>query len=102
MVNVSLRHKKGYEEELNVLLAEIGALDRKLLRNFLVDLLTPAEYRELALRWQIVKLLHQGISQRRIARNLGVSVATVSRGARALLNPKGGFNHTFLLLDKSN
>ncbi|TSD02787.1 MAG: TrpR family transcriptional regulator, trp operon repressor, partial [Parcubacteria group bacterium Greene0714_36] len=88
MITDSPRQKKSYEQELNALLAKIGAFDRKLLRDFLLDLLTPAEYKELALRWQIVKMLHQGISQRRIAKNLGVGIATVSRGSRELLDPK--------------
>ncbi len=100
MTVVSLYKKERYEQELNALLAEISASDKKLFRDFLIDLLTPAEYKELALRWQIVKLLHRGISQRAIAQKLGVGIATVSRGSRELLDPKGGFNRAFSLLDK--
>lgn len=89
-----------YTEELLALLVEIAASDKKLLRDFLIDLLTPTEYKELVLRWQIVKLLHRGIPQRAIAQKLGVGIATVSRGSRALLDLKGGFNKVFFLLDK--
>ena len=95
-----MKQKKEVSEIIHVIAMIAG--DERLLREFLIDLLTPAECRDIALRWQIVKMLHQGIQQREIAKNLGVSVATVSRGARALLNPKGGFNHIFSLLDKSN
>ena len=97
---VVISRESKYAQELLTLLAEIGASDKKLLRDFLIDLLTPAEYKELALRWQIVKLLYRGISQRAIAQKLGVGIATVSRGSRELLDPKGGFNQVFLLRSK--
>lgn len=84
--------EEKYVQELISILAKIGASDKKLFGEFLIDLLTPAEYRELSFRWQIVKMLHRGMPQRQIAEELGVSVATVSRGARAMLNPKGGFS----------
>jgi Trp operon repressor len=45
----------------------------------------------LAVRWQIVRQLQKHVPQRKIAKNLRVSVATVSRGSRELLNKKGGF-----------
>ena len=47
-------------------------------------LLTPAELAEISNRLQIIKLLEAGESQRCIAEKLGVGIATVSRGARAL------------------
>lgn len=50
----------------------------------LQQLLTPTEYEEVVTRLQIIKLLEQGVPQRKIAETLGVGIATVSRGARAL------------------
>jgi len=50
----------------------------------LASLLTPAEYTEIAKRLQIFKMLRAGVAQRKIAETLGVGIATVSRGARAL------------------
>lgn len=50
----------------------------------LESLLTPAEYSEISKRLQIFKLLRAGVPQRKIAESLGVGIATVSRGARAL------------------
>ena len=97
---VTAREEK-YTKELISLLAEIGASDKKLLQEFLIDLLTPAEYKEIALRWQIVKLLHQGIAHRAIAKQLGVGIATVSRGSRELLDPKGGFNRVLTMKKES-
>lgn len=99
-----LCHMKDQEinhtRELIAILAKIGASDKKLLEAFLIDLLTPAEYREVALRWQIVKMLYKGMPQRQIAEKLGVSVATVGRGSRELLDPKGGFAKVLLMLKK--
>ncbi|RUR51268.1 Trp family transcriptional regulator [Vreelandella populi] len=47
-------------------------------------LLTPAEYQEISKRLQIFNLLRDGVPHRRIAEILGVGIATVSRGSRAL------------------
>ena len=50
----------------------------------LASLLTPAEYQEISKRLQIFKLLNEGMPHRNIADTLGVGIATVSRGSRAL------------------
>lgn len=50
----------------------------------LESLLTPAEYQEISKRLQIFKLLNEGVAHRKIAELLGVGIATVSRGSRAL------------------
>ena len=52
--------------------------------NALRDLLTPAEYAEIVKRLQIFRMLEAGMPQRKIAEELGVGIATVTRGARAL------------------
>ncbi|EXJ11001.1 Trp operon repressor [Nitrincola nitratireducens] len=52
--------------------------------SLLESLLTPAELNEIPKRLQILKMLQAGIPQRKIAEQLGVGIATVSRGARAL------------------
>jgi TrpR family trp operon transcriptional repressor len=48
------------------------------------SLLTPAEFAEVTKRVQIFTMLKAGVPQRKIAEDLGVGIATVSRGARAL------------------
>lgn len=47
-------------------------------------LLTPSEISEMQRRLQIFALLEEGVSQREIAKQLGVGIATVTRGSRAL------------------
>lgn len=78
---------------LNELVEIIVSLKRKdLTLAFLKNILTPAELDEIATRLQIVKLLKKGIPQREIVKKLGVSIGTVSRGARELKYGEQGFN----------
>ena len=83
--------KQGHREDLLEVLM-LAAKDRRLLDVFLRDILTPAEYREITERWQIVKQLEQGSTQRDISRDLGVAISTITRGSRILENPTGGAN----------
>ncbi len=62
----------------------LDAKDSQALLELLQSLLTPAELSEIPKRLQILKRLKAGEPQRRIAEELGVGIATVSRGARAL------------------
>lgn len=91
-----MQYKHEYGVELEGLVGKIGK-DKALMREFLFDILSPAEYRELAVRWQIIKRLQAAVPHREIATQLKVSVATVNRGARELANKKGGFR---LVLEK--
>jgi len=87
-------YKKEFLKVLNIV-----SRDEKLLDEFLQDLLTPNERKILFLRWQIVKRLAKKEPQRDIAEELNVGIATITRGAREMRNPKGGFK---LALKKLN
>lgn len=78
-----------YKKELLKILVGIG--DSRLMEDFLSDLLTPAEVKALVTRWQIIKLLDQGLTQRQVAKTVGVSISKVERGAREMLDKNGGF-----------
>lgn len=78
-----------FKKELAKILLEID--DKDLMFDFLRDLFTPSEFQEIPKRLQIVKKLAQGVSQRQIAEELNLGVATVTRGSRELQNKKGGF-----------
>lgn len=60
------------------------AKDGDSLEKILSSLLTPSELSEISKRLQIFKLLEAGMPQRKIAETLGVGIATVTRGSRAL------------------
>ncbi|MCB5163057.1 Trp family transcriptional regulator [Marinomonas algarum] len=50
----------------------------------LTVLLTPNEISEMVRRLKIIALLDEGVPQRDISKQLGVGIATVTRGSRAL------------------
>lgn len=60
----------------------ISNLDRAEVYNFLSELLTESELSDLSKRWRILELLHQGVTQREIAKELNVSLCKVTRGAK--------------------
>ncbi|MEK7557622.1 MAG: Trp family transcriptional regulator [Patescibacteria group bacterium] len=82
---MNLKHR----QELINLLTNIK--NSKLMNEFIKDILTPTEFDEIITRWQIIKQLSKGVSQRKIATKLGVSIATITRGSRELRDKKGGF-----------
>ncbi len=89
------------QSELYALLCAIETpQEAKLL---LEDLLTPHELESLAERWQEIQLLASGMTQRAVAKKMGISISKVTRGARMLKHGSGGFE-TFLkkLGKKSN
>ncbi len=69
-------------DELIELLLNIK--NREDMENFLLGILTPKELEEIPARLQIVKRLKKGISQHKVAADLKVGIATVTRGSREL------------------
>jgi TrpR family trp operon transcriptional repressor len=86
--------------ELAHLLSSIT--DEKQMGNLLQAFLTPQELEDLVLRWEIIKLLHEGLPQREIAKKLGVAIGTVSRGARELKYGHHGFKQLLNSLEENN
>ena len=66
---------------------------------FFRDLCTIDEISEMSERWQIARLVNQGLPYREIAEKLAVSTTTVARVALWLNNGAGGYR---LVLDKQN
>jgi Trp operon repressor len=79
-----------YKKELVEVFSKING-DKQLMAEFLTDILTPAEFDDLALRWQLVKKLNKGETHRSVAGDLGLGLGTVMRGSRELRNKNGGF-----------
>ena len=58
--------------------------DKKLLEDFLIGVTTEKERQELVQRIEIVKQLIAGEPQQKIASDLGVGIATVTRGSKEI------------------
>jgi TrpR-related protein YerC/YecD len=71
-------------------------------RNFLRDLCTPAELQALVDRWQVVELLEQGLTYRKIHDLTGVSVTTIGRVARFLTDGFGGYRTAIDRVTRAN
>ena len=61
--------------------------DPELAERFLRELLTPSEIEGISFRWELVKRLDRGQSQRAIAAELGLSLCKITRGSRMLKQP---------------
>lgn len=83
--NDSGKYKSGYNDVLKIL-CDIVDLDQ--MESFLEEILTPAERRDLALRWDLMKKLKAGVPQRQIAADLGISLCKITRGAKILRQSK--------------
>ncbi len=70
-------------EELSALLSK---MTQKEINNFLHEILTDSEISDLSKRWRILKLLDRNFTQRDVAKELGVSLCKVTRGAKILKN----------------
>lgn len=66
---------------------------------FFRDLCTIEEIKDMSERWEIVRLLKNGLTYRDIAEQLRISTTTVSRVALWLDNGSGGYN---LILNRLN
>lgn len=78
---------ENYFKELITELLKVK--DKKVMKNFLLGLLTEQELDEIPTRIQIVKMLKKGVPQHEIAKKLGIGVATVTRGSSEI--KKGRF-----------
>ncbi len=52
------------------------------IRRFLGEICTDSECRDIALRWHLMKMLAEGIPQRTISKELGLSLCKITRGSK--------------------
>jgi TrpR-related protein YerC/YecD len=71
--------------------AMVSLHERADVRALLRDLCTPAELEALADRWRVVPLLLEGLPYREIHDRTAVSVTTIGRVARCLVQGEGGY-----------
>lgn len=65
--------------------------DAELIEEFLYSLFTKAEADEIAKRWALVKRIAEGVPQRAIAAELGLSLCKITRGSRELKKEDSAF-----------
>ncbi len=58
--------------------------DARTMGVFFDEIFTPRERRDIALRWELMKMLRASVPQRAIAAKLGVSLCKITRGAKVL------------------
>jgi TrpR family transcriptional regulator, trp operon repressor len=68
--------------EIALVLAETD--NEVLVEEFLRSILTKKELGEISSRWELVKMLTEGTSQRKIAEKLGLSLCKITRGSKEL------------------
>jgi len=78
--------------QLKALAKALLSLDsQREMENFLRDVSTLEEMGTLSRRWEAVLLLNNGVSYRKIAKQTGLSTATVTRIAHWLNHGEGGY-----------
>lgn len=68
--------------ELMAVFAELTDIDE--MEQFFQEMFTPKEISDLVLRWQLLKELDQGRTQRRIAAEHNISLCKITRGSKVL------------------
>jgi TrpR family trp operon transcriptional repressor len=78
-------------ENLGEMSRALAGADPSLIEDFLYSLFTPSEADEIAKRWALVKRIAEGIPQRDIAKELGLSLCKITRGSRELKKEGSSF-----------
>jgi len=69
-------------KEITQILSEINNPED--IEKFLEEIMTDNERKDLSLRWDLMRKLHDGISQRAISAELGISLCKITRGSKIL------------------
>jgi TrpR family trp operon transcriptional repressor len=83
--------------EISTILSTVR--DKESIEQFFKSILTQKEVSDISSRWELVKLLDQGLSQRSIAKKLGISLCKITRGSKEL-KKKGSIFKVFIDLHK--
>jgi len=87
--NITPRQQALLERDLFSAVLALRTVEE--LRAFFRDLCTPAEIEAMADRWAVVECLRRDLPYRQIHRLTGVSVTTIGRVARSLIQGNGGY-----------
>ncbi len=70
------------DDELLELLLSMDSKEE--LKTFFTDLLTSSEIADISMRWKLLKDLHKGMPQRKIAEKYKISLCKITRGSKIL------------------
>jgi len=89
--------KKRAEMQLLTDLAELsenlaGISDPAEISKFFDEILTDKEKKDILLRWELMKRLKEGVPQRTIASELGISLCKITRGSKILKSQESVLN----------
>ena len=76
------RKKRVVISEEDIISVFSSIRDRDEMNRFFHEILTQSEIQNLALRWELMKRLKQGIPQRKIASDLRISLCKITRGSK--------------------
>ncbi len=68
--------------ELSEILSGITNPDE--INKFFDEILTDKEKKDIVLRWELMKMLKKGVTQRTIASELGISLCKITRGSKII------------------
>lgn len=88
MRKTTQRDVEESQREFEGLARVLSSLGPSGAERFLRELCTPAECVDLAKRWRLVRELISGKTQRAVARELGMSLCRITRGARYVKDPE--------------
>ena len=80
----------GKIKEIASVFAQIQ--DEEIMSRFFEEIFTQAERKDISLRWELMRMLKKGVSQRKIATELGISLCKITRGAKILKDPRSVSN----------
>lgn len=70
------------DQELLKVISSLKNIDE--MNRFFEEIFTPAELDDISLRWKLLKDLHDGMTQRNIAKKYGISLCKITRGSKIL------------------
>ena len=92
-------NSEQYKKEVIEVISKISS-DKQLLADFIKEILTPREFDNIGVRWQIIKRISKGESHIAIAEALHLGVATVTSGSREMRKKNGGFQRALKVIHK--
>lgn len=89
--NQEIESEKITNQTIKELCDIFSSADKSLVYDFVGCLFTPAELKDIANRWLLVKEIDKGTTQREIAKKFRMSLCKITRGSKELNKPGSAF-----------